>query len=223
MFAAPAPPPQQPFRDAGYARADFHLSCQDVLFGARKAIDNRLLKLDEFNIQEYEYYEKVENGDWNYITPHFLAFASPVEPGYDGNSSRADGGRDGSGSLQPKISKSFRNVLEYFQMNGVKMVVRLNKKLYDERRFLERGMEHRESEWHATFQQAVCLPLEEQLIGNTTSPLGSQCTLTTARIRRWRCVESSSTSPRQSSRVVEWSRCTAKLALAGRERSSGPT
>ena len=133
---------QQPFRDAGYARADFHLSCQDVLFGARKAIDNRLLKLEEFCIQEYEYYEKVENGDWNFLTPHFIAFASPVESGYEG---ATPGKGKGIGATQPKISKAFKYVLDYFGKNGVKLVVRLNKKLYDEKRFIERGMEHRES------------------------------------------------------------------------------
>lgn len=55
----------RPFRDAGYARADFHLSLQDCLFGIKKAVDLRLLKLDEFDVREYETYEKVENGDWN--------------------------------------------------------------------------------------------------------------------------------------------------------------
>ena len=118
------------------------MSCQDVLFGARKAIDNRLLKLDEFDIAAYEFYEKVENGDWNYITPHFLAFASPVEPGYEHAKSKSPQAK--SPAMQPKINKAFRNVLQYFEDNGVKIVVRLNKKLYDERRFTERGMEHRE-------------------------------------------------------------------------------
>jgi cell division cycle 14 len=56
---------QRPFRDAGYARADFHLSVQDCLFGIKKAVDLRLLRLDEFDVKEYEHYEKVENGDWN--------------------------------------------------------------------------------------------------------------------------------------------------------------
>lgn len=150
----------QPFRDAGYARADFHLSLQDIIFGTRKAIDHRLLKLDEFNLSEYEYYEKVENGDWNFITPNFLAFASPVEAGYDhegGSSSSSSSSAPGhlspsqsstsKGKNAPakKINKAFRNVLDYFETNNVKMVVRLNKKLYDERRFIERGMEHRES------------------------------------------------------------------------------
>ena len=144
-------PFQQPFRDAGYARADFHLSLQDVIFGTRRAIDNRLLKLDEFNLQEYEHYEKVENGDWNFLTPHFLAFASPVEQGYEPSSRAATG----PPAHLPKINKAFRNVLDYFEKNNVRTVVRLNKKLYNERRFTERGMEHKESE------SVVCAALLE--------------------------------------------------------------
>ncbi|KAH9813578.1 protein-tyrosine phosphatase-like protein [Melampsora americana] len=119
-------PISQPFRDAGYSRADFHLSIQNVLYGVKRAIDLRLLKLDEFDLKEYECFEKVENGDYNWLSPHFIAFASPVEP---------QGGR---------IGKSFKMILDQFEKVGVRLVVRLNKKLYDESRFLERGMAHKE-------------------------------------------------------------------------------
>ncbi|KAG0144068.1 hypothetical protein CROQUDRAFT_80351 [Cronartium quercuum f. sp. fusiforme G11] len=116
----------QPFRDAGYSRADFQLSIQNVLFGVKRAIDLRLLKLDEFDLKEYETFEKVENGDYNWLSPHFIAFASPVEPA---------GGR---------VGKSFKMILDQFEKVGVRLVVRLNKKLYDETRFLERGIGHKE-------------------------------------------------------------------------------
>ncbi|CAH7666813.1 protein-tyrosine phosphatase-like protein [Phakopsora pachyrhizi] len=118
----------QPFRDAGYARADFNLSIQNVLFGIKKAIDLRLLRLDEFDLREYETFEKVENGDYNWLSPHFIAFASPVEHVGHGN----------------RINKNFRMILDQFEKVGVKLVIRLNKKLYDENRFLERGIAHRE-------------------------------------------------------------------------------
>ena len=68
-----------PFRDAGRGRSDFNLSIQDCLFGFWKATQFGLCDLNEFSLEEYEYYEKVENGDWNWITPHFIAFASPVD------------------------------------------------------------------------------------------------------------------------------------------------
>jgi hypothetical protein len=42
-------------------------------------------------------------------------------------------------------------VLEHFEQNNIKVVVRLNKKLYNERRFTERGITHRESTYHHCF------------------------------------------------------------------------
>lgn len=92
----------------------------------------------------YETYEKVENGDWNWITPGFVAFASPVEPSFVSSNTGGIGGRKIEGA-KPKLSKAFRNVLEEFDRGGVKVVVRLNKKLYDAAHFTERGMDHVES------------------------------------------------------------------------------
>ncbi|KAG8923707.1 cell division control protein 14 [Tulasnella sp. 418] len=68
-----------PFRDAGRGRSDFNLSIQDCLWGFWKATHFGLCDLNEFSLEDYEYYEKVENGDWNWVTPHFIAFASPVD------------------------------------------------------------------------------------------------------------------------------------------------
>ena len=68
-----------PFRDAGRGLSDFNLSIQDCLWGMWKAMQNGLCDMNEFNVEDYEHYEKVENGDWNLLTPNFIAFASPVE------------------------------------------------------------------------------------------------------------------------------------------------
>ncbi|KAH8914453.1 phosphatases II [Atractiella rhizophila] len=124
----------QPFRDAGYARADFHMSIQDCVYGVKKAIDNRLLRLDCFDLKEYEYFEKVENGDWNWITPGIIAFASPLEKNYPNRRT----------SDVSKLPRAFINALEHFEKDGVKVIIRLNKKLYDARHFTDRGMDHRE-------------------------------------------------------------------------------
>ena len=86
----------------------------------------------------YEKAEKVEEGDWNWITPGFIAFASPVEAGWNPQT--------GVGGGRGRLTRSFRNVLEEFEEKGVRAVVRLNKKLYDRNHFLERGIEHIESE-----------------------------------------------------------------------------
>ncbi|SGY79772.1 BQ5605_C008g05218 [Microbotryum silenes-dioicae] len=132
----------QPFRDAGYARADFHLSVQSVIYGVYRAISLRLLDLSTFDLVAYETYEKVENGDWNWITPGFVAFASPVEPSYVAALSGAGAGQRKMEGARPRLSKAFGNVLNEFNRGGVKVVVRLNKKLYDASHFTSRGMQH---------------------------------------------------------------------------------
>ncbi|GAA5829948.1 hypothetical protein JCM11251_007944 [Rhodosporidiobolus azoricus] len=141
----------QPYRDAGYSRADYHLHPQSIIYGLSRAISLNLLDLSTFNLTAYESAEKVETGDWNWITVDanrspggaggdgtgrqagFLAFASPVEAGYSASGAQGKGG---------KISRSFRNVLEEFETKGVKVVVRLNKKLYSPSHFTDRGIEH---------------------------------------------------------------------------------
>jgi len=39
--------------------------------------------MKNFNVKEYEYYEKVENGDLNWIVPEkFMAFMGPVDSNF---------------------------------------------------------------------------------------------------------------------------------------------
>ncbi|GAA5991902.1 hypothetical protein JCM10908_002263 [Rhodotorula pacifica] len=140
----------QPYRDAGYSRADYHLHPQSILYGIHRALKHNLLDLSTFDLAAYEHAEKVETGDWNWITPGFVAFASPVEAGWNGTSlaSAAAGGlgspRRGNTTSGPsgKVSRAFRNVLEEFESKNVKVVVRLNKKLYDSAHFVTRGIDH---------------------------------------------------------------------------------
>ncbi|KAI0079686.1 tyrosine protein phosphatase [Panus rudis PR-1116 ss-1] len=141
-----------PFRDAGRGRSDFNLSIQDCLWGIYKAIQNGLCDMNEFDVEDYEYYEKVENGDWNWLTPNFIAFASPVDPVWikkekeklaqgDAPTTHA---KSGDLALQRKLSTPFQNCLDYFEKNNVKLVVRLNNPLYDRQLFLDRGINHTE-------------------------------------------------------------------------------
>lgn len=126
FFSADSPlpsPQQQPFRDAGYARADFHLSLQSCIYGIHRAIALHLLDLSTFDLVAYETYEKVENGDWNWLTPGFVAFASPVEPSYVAALNGGGAGRRPEGS-RPRLSKAFENVLQEFETGGVKVVIR---------------------------------------------------------------------------------------------------
>lgn len=142
-----------PFRDAGRGRSDFNLSIQDCLWGIYKAMQNGLCDMNEFDIEDYEYYEKVENGDWNWLTPNFIAFASPVDPIWikkekekreQENQAVLPPSPVKAVALQRKLPTPFQNCLDYFERQGVKLVVRLNNPLYDAQVFSDRGIKHQE-------------------------------------------------------------------------------
>ncbi|KAF8897196.1 protein-tyrosine phosphatase-like protein [Infundibulicybe gibba] len=149
-----------PFRDAGRGPSDFNLSIQDCLWGIWKAMQNGLCDMNEFNVDDYEYYEKVENGDFNWLTPNFIAFASPVDANWikrekeakeeskhittPSRVTAAASSGQGNHALQRKLPKPFLNCLEYFEKRNIKLVVRLNTELYDRNTFLDRGIDHME-------------------------------------------------------------------------------
>lgn len=125
------------FRDAGYAAADYGITIQDVVYGLWRAKEAKLVDVQTFNLDEYERYERVENGDFNWIGPKFIAFASPIQRGY---SSSKSFNRDDN----MEINGSFQSVLDYFETHDVGMIVRLNKQLYSKDEFLKRGIKHLE-------------------------------------------------------------------------------
>ena len=152
-----------PFRDAGRGPSDFNLNIQDCLWGMWKAMQNGLCDMNEFSVEDYEYYEKVENGDWNWLTPHFIAFASPVDSNWLKREKEAKENAKPLGlhtspinsvslpsptsnnlALQRKLPQPFINCLDYFEKRNVKLVIRLNTELYDRRTFLDRGIDHME-------------------------------------------------------------------------------
>ncbi|KAJ7087191.1 phosphoprotein phosphatase [Mycena belliarum] len=148
-----------PFRDAGRGPSDFNLNIQDCLWGIWKAMQHGLCDMNEFSVDDYEYYEKVENGDWNWITPNFIAFASPVDSNWikkekeSKENIKANGTAAGSATtasssshlaLQRKLPTPFLNCLDYFDKRNIKLVVRLNTELYDRGTFLDRGIDHME-------------------------------------------------------------------------------
>ncbi|KAF8165083.1 phosphatases II [Crassisporium funariophilum] len=149
-----------PFRDAGRGPSDFNLSIQDCLWGIWKAMQNGLCDMNEFSVEDYEFYEKVENGDWNWLTPNFIAFASPVDANWIKREKEAkESSRNGTPgapplssstssnsnhALQRKLPTPFLNCLDYFDKRNIKLVVRLNTELYDRNTFLDRGIDHME-------------------------------------------------------------------------------
>jgi cell division cycle 14 len=160
-------PPIPPFHDASPGICTFELTVLDVLRGLAKArtycffqdfktgsfnIGLSLLMFARSHIQkftlysytyqslfltiysfytadEYEHYELVENGDLNWIIDgQFLAFAGPQD--------RHEISQEGFVTLTPMM------YIKYFEKKHVGLVVRLNKKCYDENVFKQRGINH---------------------------------------------------------------------------------
>uniref|UniRef100_A0A672G8S0 Protein-tyrosine-phosphatase n=1 Tax=Salarias fasciatus TaxID=181472 RepID=A0A672G8S0_SALFA len=119
-----------PFRDASFGNSTFNLTVLHCLQGIRKALQHGFFDFENFDVNEYEHYERVENGDLNWIVPgKLLAFSGPHA------STRLDNG-------YPLHAPEF--YFPYFRQRGVATVIRLNRKLYDGRRFADAGFRHHE-------------------------------------------------------------------------------
>ncbi|MBZ3887081.1 Dual specificity protein phosphatase CDC14A [Sciurus carolinensis] len=121
-------PPYLPFRDASFGNCTYNLTILDCLQGIRKGLQHGFFDFETFDVEEYEHYERVENGDFNWIVPgKFLAFSGPhpkskIENGYPLHAPEA--------------------YFPYFKKHNVTAVVRLNKKIYEAKRFTDAGFEH---------------------------------------------------------------------------------
>ncbi|KAK4506823.1 hypothetical protein PRZ48_000556 [Zasmidium cellare] len=153
-------PPCMPFRDAGYSQADYSLTIQDVVYGVWKAKEEGLVGLKEFSLEEYEKYERVDMGDFNWISPDFLAFASPqhkpvnviapTDPLYQQlPRSVSQVARDQT------LPEPFKNVLVHFAERRIGLVVRLNSELYSPSYFTALGIKHMDM----IFDDGTCPPL----------------------------------------------------------------
>jgi len=116
------------FRDASYTNCTYKCSILDCLRGLDYGIRLEWFNLKTFNLKEYEHYEKVENGDLNWIIPgKFVAFSGP--------------------SGQPRDPDGYRrftpeDYVPIFKRLGVTLVIRLNNKQYDKERFTKNGIKH---------------------------------------------------------------------------------
>ena len=144
---AQADPPLMPFRDAGYSQADYGITVQDVVYGVWRAKEEGFCALPQFDLEEYERYERVDQGDFNWLTPHFLAFASPQHspvapipkssPLYDALPTSAE-----AVQAHPTLPQPFKNVLTHFSERNIGLVVRLNSELYSPSYFEAMGIQH---------------------------------------------------------------------------------
>ncbi|XP_068093695.1 dual specificity protein phosphatase CDC14B-like isoform X3 [Hyperolius riggenbachi] len=117
-----------PFRDASFGSCSFHLTLLDCFHAVHKALQFDFLDFRNFDLQEYQHYERAENGDFNWIIPKkFLAFSGPhhkskMENGYPQHAPEA--------------------YFPYFRAHDVSTIIRLNKKMYEAKRFTDAGFEH---------------------------------------------------------------------------------
>ncbi|XP_069785268.1 dual specificity protein phosphatase CDC14C-like isoform X4 [Narcine bancroftii] len=117
-----------PFRDASFGTCTYKLTVLDCLHAVSKAVQYDFFNFNTFDVDEYEHYERAENGDFNWIIPSkFLAFSGPhprskVENGYPLHAPEA--------------------YFQYFRKHNVTTIIRLNKKMYDAKRFTDARFEH---------------------------------------------------------------------------------
>mmetsp|Transcript_21920 Transcript_21920/g.51540 ORF Transcript_21920/g.51540 Transcript_21920/m.51540 type:complete len:584 (-) Transcript_21920:124-1875(-) len=126
--------PLPPFHDASPVQCTYQLSVVDCLNGLCKAVQLGFWDLETFDVDEYEHFEQVENGDLNWLVPNnnngvrILAFAGPS---YERHVSP-----EGYCTLAPA------DYSPYFVDRKVDLVVRLNKKNYHEEDFEGAGIRH---------------------------------------------------------------------------------
>ena len=116
------------WHDATNTACTFPLTVLDTLKGLVKARKCNFFNFQNFDIEEYEYFEQVENGDLNWcVDGKFIAFAGP-------HATRD--AMEGYRALTPD------DYIPYFKKKNVTLVIRLNKKYYDARRFTSQGIDH---------------------------------------------------------------------------------
>lgn len=108
--------------DASQYASTFTLKIIDIMQAVFKARTFNFFNFDDFNVSEYDLYDKLQYGDMNWLIPRkFLAFIGPAA----------------NGSAHPP-----EFYLRYFLKNDVKTVIRLNAAIYDQSVFTQVGIHH---------------------------------------------------------------------------------
>lgn len=99
-------------------------------------------------------------GDFNWVTPNFVAFASPQhKPTHiipPSSPEFADLPRNTSQIMKSNLPTPFKNVLAHFRQRHVGLVVRLNSELYSPSYFAALGITHLDM----IFEDGTCPPLQ---------------------------------------------------------------
>lgn len=121
-------PKFMPFRDALQGECTYKCTILDCLRGLEYALRLGWYNPQTFKTQEYDYYEKVDNGDMNWILPgKFLAFSSPSPSKFD---------HDGYRTFTPE------DYCPIFKSWKINHVIRLNNAIYDREKFVKNGIKH---------------------------------------------------------------------------------
>lgn len=105
------------YKDASMCASNFQISILNCLQGLERAVQLGWFNIHSFNVTEYEFHERVENGDFNWILPNkLLAFSSPSPVPKDGHGFRV---------WTPE------EYVPVFKKLNINAVVRLNQKTYD--------------------------------------------------------------------------------------------
>ncbi|XP_066589266.1 dual specificity protein phosphatase CDC14C-like [Prorops nasuta] len=116
--------PLRPFQDASMGVSIYKIHLPDFLSGIYKAATFGFFNFEDFDVEEYEKYDQVNNGDLNWLLPQkFLAFLGPST-------------EIGTNYHSPEC------YIDYFVKNNIVAVVRLNRKAYDPARFTQAGIMH---------------------------------------------------------------------------------
>ena len=115
----------RPFRDASYGDCYYECTIYHCIKGLELAIMHGWYNFRNFDPIEYEYYEKVQNGDLNWTIPgKFISFMGPVDTKYN------------------RRGNCPEDYIQIFKHLGVTHVIRLNDVKYDRNRFLKHGIKH---------------------------------------------------------------------------------
>ena len=114
------------YRDASQGPSTYSCTLEHCFRGLEWAMKLGWFKFAEFNLKEFEHYERVEHGDVSWIIPaKFLAFSCPAVVARD---------EDGWRQFTPE------NYVPLFKKWGITSVARLNSKTYDAERFRRNGL-----------------------------------------------------------------------------------
>lgn len=108
------------YRDASKGDCNYPCTLLQCLQGLEYAVAFEWYHPASFNVKEYEKYERVENGDLNWIIPgKFVAHMGPIE----------------KPDAQQRCGHHPEKYVKIFKEMGVNLVIRLNEAKYDKKYF----------------------------------------------------------------------------------------